>query len=99
MKWMILLKMLSYPMEKQKMIVAATMYLYNFIRENHSKDKDFSKCDQNPDYVPTIHLRMENILLHTIKVTHQLRNLMIGIWINSDMSLHGQRIFLDHDVH
>jgi hypothetical protein len=57
MKWMILLKMLSYPMEKQKMIVAAIMYLYNFIRENHSKDKDFSKCDQNPDYVPTIHLR------------------------------------------
>ena len=44
-------------MEKQKMIVAATMCLHNFIRENHFEDKDFSKCDRNPDYVPTIPLR------------------------------------------
>jgi hypothetical protein len=48
------LHMLSYPMDKQKMIVAATMCLHNFIRENHANDKDFRKCDQNPDYVPTI---------------------------------------------
>jgi hypothetical protein len=41
-------------MEKQKTIVAATMCLHNFIRENHSEDKDFSKCDRNPDCVPTI---------------------------------------------
>lgn len=41
-------------MKKQKMIVAATMCLHNFIRENDSDDKDFSRCDRNPDYVPTI---------------------------------------------
>ena len=57
MKWRVLLKMPSYPMEKQKMIVAATMCLHNFIRENQFDDKDFSKCDRNPDYVPTIPLR------------------------------------------
>ena len=54
MKWRILLKMPSYPIEKQKMIVAATMCLYSFIRENNAQDKHFSKCDRNPDYVPTI---------------------------------------------
>jgi hypothetical protein len=54
MKWRVVLKMPSYPMKKQKMIVAATMCLHNFIRENDSDDKDFSRCDRNPDYVPTI---------------------------------------------
>ncbi|WVZ59522.1 hypothetical protein U9M48_009648 [Paspalum notatum var. saurae] len=54
MKWRILLKMPSYPMDKQKMIVAATMCLHNYIRENHQQDKDFQKCDRNIDYVPTI---------------------------------------------
>jgi hypothetical protein len=54
MKWRILLNMPSYPMQKQKMIVAATMCLHNFIHENHSEDKDFSKHDRNPYYVPTI---------------------------------------------
>ena len=54
MKWRILLKMPSYPMIKQKMIVAATMCLHNFIRENHALDKDFYRCDRDPDYVPTI---------------------------------------------
>ena len=54
MKWRILLKMPSYPIEKQKMIVGATMCLHNFIRENNAQEKYFSKCDHNPDYVPTI---------------------------------------------
>jgi hypothetical protein len=54
MKWRILIKMPSYPMEKQKMIVAATMCLHNYIRENHVVDRDFQKCDRNPNYVPTI---------------------------------------------
>ena len=36
------------------MIVAATMCLHNFIRENHAQDKDFRKCDRNPNYMPTI---------------------------------------------
>ena len=52
MKWRILLKMSSYPIEKQKKIVVATMCLYNFIRDNNPQDKHFSKCDRNPDYVP-----------------------------------------------
>jgi hypothetical protein len=29
-------------MVKQKMIVAATMWLHNFIRDNHDLDKDFN---------------------------------------------------------
>jgi hypothetical protein len=41
MKWRILLKMPSYPMSKQKMIVAATMCIHNFIRENHALDRHF----------------------------------------------------------
>jgi hypothetical protein len=44
-------------MEKQMMIVAATMCLHNFIRENHAEDKHFLKCDRNPDYLPTIYRR------------------------------------------
>ncbi|TVU27265.1 hypothetical protein EJB05_29863, partial [Eragrostis curvula] len=53
-KWRILFNMPSYPMEKQMMIIAATMCLHNFIRENDALDKHFVKCDRNPDYVPTI---------------------------------------------
>jgi hypothetical protein len=41
-------------MEKQMMIVAATMCLHNFIRENHAEDKHFLKCHCVPDYIPTI---------------------------------------------
>jgi hypothetical protein len=54
MKWRILIKMPSYPMEKQKMIVAATMCLHNYIRETNVVDRDFHKCDRNPDYIPNI---------------------------------------------
>jgi hypothetical protein len=36
------------------MIIAATMCLHNYIRENSATDKDFTKCDRNVDYVPTI---------------------------------------------
>lgn len=54
MKWPILLKMPSYPMTKQKMIVAATMALHNFIREHGSGDWHFRRCDRDSNYVPTI---------------------------------------------
>lgn len=54
MKWRILLNMPSYPLEKQMMIIAATMCLHNYIREMDAEDKDFVKCDRNLDYVPTI---------------------------------------------
>jgi hypothetical protein len=54
MKCRILLKMPSYPMSKKKMIVVATMYFHNFIRENHALDKHFCRCDRDPDYMPTI---------------------------------------------
>jgi hypothetical protein len=54
MKWRILLKMPSYPMSKQKMIVVATMCIHNFIRENHALDRHFQRCDRDPEYMPTI---------------------------------------------
>jgi hypothetical protein len=54
MKWRILLKMPTYPMDKQKMIVVATMCLHNFICENSALDEDFQRCDRDLDYIPTI---------------------------------------------
>jgi hypothetical protein len=42
------------PNGEAKMIVATTMCLHNFIRENHAQDKEFCKCDWDPDYMPTI---------------------------------------------
>lgn len=54
MKWRILLKMPSFPMSKQKMIVAATMGIHNFIREHASPDMHFHRFDRDPNYVPTI---------------------------------------------
>jgi hypothetical protein len=44
-KWRILFKMPSYPLDKQKIIVAATMCLHNFICENDALDEDFQRCD------------------------------------------------------
>jgi hypothetical protein len=55
MKWIFFsLNMMSYPMDKQKMIVATTMCLHYFICENHANDKVFKNCDRSPYYVPTI---------------------------------------------
>jgi hypothetical protein len=39
------------------MIVAATMCLHNFIRDNSALDEDFQRCDQDLDYIPTIPVR------------------------------------------
>ncbi|KAM3193779.1 hypothetical protein ACQJBY_070420 [Aegilops geniculata] len=54
MKWQILLKMPSYSIETQKMIVAATMTLHNYVRFHDEEDIHFVRCDRDPDYVPTI---------------------------------------------
>ena len=59
MKWWILLKMPSYSMEKQKMIIAACMVLHNYVREHQSGDRHFQRCDRDPDYVPTIPSRYQ----------------------------------------
>jgi hypothetical protein len=34
--------------------VAAIMCLHNFIHKNHALDRHFRRCDQDPDYMPTI---------------------------------------------
>ena len=60
MKWRILLKMPSFPLDKQKMIVVAC--LHNFICENNTQDIDFARCDRDPDYVPTITARYRRYL-------------------------------------
>jgi hypothetical protein len=54
MKWRIRLKMPSYPMSKQKMIVTVIMCFHNFMRENHALDRHFRRCDRNLDYIPII---------------------------------------------
>lgn len=54
MKWLILYKIPSYPMWKQKMIVVATMVLHNYIREHDGEDLDFARFDHDPNFVPTI---------------------------------------------
>ena len=46
----------------QKMIVAATMCLYNFIHENSTQDIDFGRCNRDTDYVPTILARYRRYL-------------------------------------
>ncbi|XP_003572253.1 protein ALP1-like [Brachypodium distachyon] len=56
-KWQILLKMPNYPIEGQKMIVAAAMTLHNYVRYHHKGDLHFVRCDRDPNYVPTIPLR------------------------------------------
>ena len=60
MGWRILLKMPSFPLDKQKMIVVAC--LHNFICENNTQDIDFARCDRDPDYVPTITARYRRYL-------------------------------------
>jgi hypothetical protein len=53
-KWRILLKMPSFPLNKQKIMIVVTMCLSNFICENNAQDKNFHRYDQDPNYVPTI---------------------------------------------
>jgi hypothetical protein len=43
--------------KKQKMLVAVTMCLHKFIRENYALNEDFQRCDRVPDSVPTIPTR------------------------------------------
>ena len=54
MKWQILLKMPNYSIATQKMIVAATMTLHNYVRLHDKEDLHFLRCERDPDYVPTI---------------------------------------------
>jgi hypothetical protein len=77
-KWRILYRMPSYPMEKQMMIVAATMCLHNFIRENHAEDKHFLKCDRNPDYNPLYLKDIEGIVFLKLLEIHRVWQMMIG---------------------
>jgi hypothetical protein len=54
MKWQILLKMLSYSIETQKVIIAACMTLHNYILAHDREDVHFERCDRDLNYVPTI---------------------------------------------
>jgi len=74
-------------MEKQKMIVAATMCLHNYIRETNVVDRDFHKCDRNPDYIPTIPSR------------YARHSNPSDTWIDFGMTLQEQFSFLDHHDH
>jgi hypothetical protein len=97
MKWRILLKMPSFPLDKQKMIVATTMCLHNFIRENNAQDKDFYGCDWVLIMCPLYRQDIQDIFI--MQEIHQLRNLTIGPWIDFGMILHGQSFLLDHHEH
>ena len=59
MKWQILLKMPNYLVETQKMIVAATMTLHNYVRYHDKGDLHFLQVDRDPSYVPTIPSRYQ----------------------------------------
>ncbi|KAM3318532.1 hypothetical protein ACQJBY_035974 [Aegilops geniculata] len=59
MKWQILLKMPNYSVETQKMIVAASMALHNYIRYHDKGDLHFLRVDRDPNYVPTIPSRYQ----------------------------------------
>ena len=63
MKWRVFLKMPSFPMWKQKMVVAATMTLHNFIRDRNAPDRHFHRFERNPDYVPTIPSRFRRYVI------------------------------------
>ena len=65
MKWQILLKMPSYSTETQKMIVAATMALHNYVRFHDKSDLHFVRCDRDPDYVSTIPERYKKFVVLT----------------------------------
>ncbi|KAM3403939.1 hypothetical protein ACQJBY_007189 [Aegilops geniculata] len=64
MKWQILLKMPSYSVETQKMIVAATMILHNYVRYHDKGDLHFLRVDRDPNYVPTIPSRYQRYAIH-----------------------------------
>jgi hypothetical protein len=68
----------SFPLDKQKLIVAATMCLHNFICETSTQDTDFPRCDRDPDYVPTIPARYRRYI-HAGDTSTTVR--MIGPWI------------------
>ncbi|PKU61791.1 uncharacterized protein LOC110103944 isoform X1 [Dendrobium catenatum] len=53
-KWIVLQDMPFFSFEKQRLIVAATMALHNYIRRHHSRsDPDFREYDENPEFVPS----------------------------------------------
>ena len=54
MKWSILQKISSYPMEKQTRIIIACMALHNFIRESALADELSDMCDQDEDFVLSV---------------------------------------------
>jgi hypothetical protein len=58
----------------------ATMCIYNYIHENHALDKDFRKCNRNPNYVQPYLLDMQDMFLQMCQ-THQLHHLVIYKWI------------------
>uniref|UniRef100_A0A8R7QFW2 DDE Tnp4 domain-containing protein n=1 Tax=Triticum urartu TaxID=4572 RepID=A0A8R7QFW2_TRIUA len=62
MKWQILLKMPNYSISTQKMIIAATMTLHNYVRLHDKEDLHFLRCERDPDYVPTIPERYKYVI-------------------------------------
>ncbi|KAI9075433.1 hypothetical protein K1719_042610 [Acacia pycnantha] len=50
-KWHILCDMKPFSLIKKEKIIIATIALHNFIRKCVVDDKEFDKCDLNPDYI------------------------------------------------
>ena len=88
--------MSSYAIERQKIIVATTMCVHNFIHDNHYDNKDFRQYDQNPGYVPTIPLSYKKNF-----PSHHAADTSTSESRDRDMGkvLHGQFFFLDHHKH
>ncbi|KAI3445219.1 hypothetical protein Pfo_001884 [Paulownia fortunei] len=49
-RWPILNKMAKFPFETQKLIVVASMVLYNYIRQEAITDEEFKRYDEDEDY-------------------------------------------------
>jgi hypothetical protein len=53
----------NYSIETQKMIIATTMTLHNYVRHHDKGDLHFRRVERDPNYVPTIPSRFKRFAI------------------------------------